>query len=469
MTFPGTLDTFPLGPVAGREAVPKDNPTSQLWTRCFQQLEEAACLPACPCPTPDKRAAFLPKNLPVMEKKPLFPTNFSRHPEFGSQNHGESDREQYGLRDRCPPSEGQPPPAWAQGHQERTGRGLAMARSPPSPAVRTQHRDPPDPGGGPRELQKSRVPTWDRPGAATPCWLGTPCPSIATVNAASSKFSKCGRSHEPGENSKAPPLEPRGPAPRLPPTSRHTPTAAAGKFVGPSGQAEQDSPRSPSGRAGGSSGSGRRVAAPGLDEDGASAEDGQAGGSRGVPSPKRRPRGAPGDQGQLLRVRDQHPVVHGDNGISSRPERHEFSGHGDREEPSVRNRVNEASVTGPQRMAFQERHTTVEAVQRPEFARDLAEVCQPGCAWRSGPPHPRGKHGTGRRPAQYLSQEEEAQNCGLQQPPNLATPTPAAGRQQLPHGPQLPSPEDLDPQQSPKLGRLGSLLPTQSLEHREPA
>lgn len=31
MTFPGTLDTFPLGPVAGRKAVAKDNPASQLW------------------------------------------------------------------------------------------------------------------------------------------------------------------------------------------------------------------------------------------------------------------------------------------------------------------------------------------------------------------------------------------------------------------------------------------------------
>lgn len=58
-----------------------------------------------------------------------------------------------------------------------------------------------------------------------------------------------------------------------------------------------------------------------------------------------------------------------------------------------------------------------------------------------------------------------AQNCGLQRPPNVATARQAswgAGRQQLPHGPQLPSPEGLDPQQSPQLGRLGSLLPTVS-------
>ncbi|XP_044911001.1 uncharacterized protein LOC123384674 [Felis catus] len=144
--------------------------------------------------------------------------------------------------------------------------GLAIARNVPSrpshekfpcqPLTGCKFQGPPSTPGIWRQLLPCKMPACQSScipvGRALPaCWL------LAL------QFSKCGRSREPGENSKAPPLEPRGPPPRLPPTGRHTPTAAAGKFVGPSGPAEQDSPRSPSSRAG-DSGSGRRVAAPGT-------------------------------------------------------------------------------------------------------------------------------------------------------------------------------------------------------------
>lgn len=86
--------------------------------------------------------------------------------------------------------------------------------------------------------------------------VGRALPALLAAGAAVLQM----RTMRPGDNSEAPPPEPRG---RLPPRRAH-PRRGACKFAGAAGRAERDSPRSPSSRAG-DGGCGRRVAALGYD------------------------------------------------------------------------------------------------------------------------------------------------------------------------------------------------------------